>query len=197
MTLLDTEQTATVVISHHVKEKYKQHYDEWLKEITPVSKTYAGHLGVGTVYPVPGASVTYTIIIRFDTRENLLTWMHSDDRKKLIEKVQPYLEKDDQFFVQSGLDFWFTPEETKAKLPTKWKQFLITWSAIFPLVFVISTLADWLTNGFGSGGFDSVMGHILPSHVLKVLCMTGVVVFMMVYVVMPRYTKLVHKWLFS
>ena len=190
--ILDTKQTATVVISHHVKERYKNHYDEWLKEITPVSKTYPGHLGVGIVYPVPGASVTYTIIIRFDTRENLLTWMHSADRKKLIQKVQPYLEKDDQFFVQSGLDFWFTPEEAKAKLPTKWKQFVITWSAIFPLVLMISTLADWLTTSLAL-----TLDHNLLNHVFKVLCMTGLVVFMMVYVVMPRYTKLVHKWLFS
>lgn len=188
----DTEQTATVVISHHVKEKYKNHYEEWLKEITPVSKSYAGHLGVGTVYPVPGASVTYTIIIRFDTRDNLLTWMHSADRKKLIEKVQPFLEEDDRFFVQSGLDFWFTPEQAKAKLPTKWKQFVITWSAIFPLVFATSTLVDWLTTSVGL-----MLDHTFLNHALKVLFITCLVVFMMVYVVMPRYTKLVHKWLFT
>jgi len=183
----DTEQTATVVISHHVKDDAKNNYEAWLKEIIPVSKGYPGHLGVGIVHPVPGATVTYTVIIRFDTRKNLLTWMQSEDRKKLIEKVQPYLIDDDQFFVRSGLDFWFTPEEAKAKLPTKWKQFLITWSAIFPLVLTISALVDWL----------STFTQLSLNHELKVLSITFLVVFMMVYVVMPRYTKLVHQWLFS
>jgi len=34
------------------------------------------------------------------------------------------------------------------------------------------------------------------SNVLNTLCVTGVVVFLMVYVVMPRYTRLVQRWLF-
>ncbi len=182
-----TEQTATVVISHHVKEDSKTNYEAWLKEIIPVSKSYPGHMGVGIVHPVAGATVTYTVIIRFDTRKNLLTWMESDDRKKLIEKVKPYLVEDDKFFVRSGLDFWFTPEEAKAKLPTKWKQFLVTWSAIFPLVLAMSALIDWLITRVS----------ITVNHPMKVLSLTFLVVLMMVYVVMPRYTKLVHKWLFN
>ncbi len=184
---IDTEQTATVVISHHVKEDSKTNYEAWLKEIIPVSKRYPGHLGVGIVHPVPGATVTYTVIIRFDTRKNLLTWMESDDRKKLIERVKPYLVEDDRFLVRSGLDFWFTPEGAKAKLPTKWKQFLVTWSAIFPLVLAMSALIDWLITRVS----------ITVNHPVKVLSLTFLVVLMMVYVVMPRYTKLVHKWLFS
>jgi antibiotic biosynthesis monooxygenase (ABM) superfamily enzyme len=181
------EQTATVVITHQIKEEFKSNYEAWLNEIIPVSKPYPGHLGVSIVHPVPGATVTYTVIIRFDTRKNLLTWMESDDRKKLIEKVKPCLVEDDKFFVRSGLDFWFTPEGAKAKLPTKWKQFLVTWSAIFPLVLVMSALIDWLTTSIS----------ITLNHPVKVLSLTILVVLMMVYVVMPRYTKLVHKWLFS
>ncbi len=50
--------------------------------------------------------------------------------------------------MRSGLDFWFTPEGAKAKLPTKWKQFLVTWSAIFPLVLAMTALIDWLTASF-------------------------------------------------
>lgn len=188
MTLnLDTEQTATVVITHHVKDNSKKNYEAWLQEIIPICKSFPGHLGVGIVQPVPDATVTYTVIIRFDTRKNLITWMESDNRKQLIEKVKPYLVKGDQFFVRSGLDFWFTPEEAKAKLPTKWKQFLITWSAIFPLVIMASWLVDLLTTSI-----------LTPeNHLVKGLINTFLVVFMMVYVVMPRYTKLAHKWLFK
>ncbi len=69
---LDTEQTATVVISHHIKDDAKLDYEAWLNEIIPVSKSYPGHLGVSIVHPVAGATVTYTVIIRFDTRKNLL-----------------------------------------------------------------------------------------------------------------------------
>lgn len=185
-TLIEKEHTATVVISHRIKEGQESNYENWLTEIIPISKTYPGHLGVSVIHPVPGASINYTIIIRYDNQANLINWMNSDARKRLIEKAEPFLTDIDKFEVKSGLDFWFTPEGAKAKLPTRWKQFLVTWSAIFPLVFI----------------FSSILGEIayldIPSHrVLRIFSLTFVVVLMMVYVVMPRYTKLVHRWLFS
>jgi|TARA_R100000935_G_scaffold26457_1_gene46412 antibiotic biosynthesis monooxygenase (ABM) superfamily enzyme len=34
------------------------------------------------------------------------------------------------------------------------------------------------------------------NHYLDTLIITGIAVLLMVYVVMPRYTKLIHAWLF-
>ena len=79
---------------------------------------------------------TYTVIIRFDTTEHLKLWMGSHDRDRLIKKVEPFLVGADDFYISSGLDFWFTPAGAKARVPVRWKQFLITWSAIFPLAIV-------------------------------------------------------------
>ncbi len=50
-TELADEQTATVVITHQVKEDFKSNYEAWLNEIIPVSKSYPGHLGVSIVHP--------------------------------------------------------------------------------------------------------------------------------------------------
>jgi antibiotic biosynthesis monooxygenase (ABM) superfamily enzyme len=182
-----SDQNATVVITHRVKEGCEEMYQKWLDDIVPRSKTYPGHLGVMIVRPVPGATSTFTVVIRFDTEAHLQAWMGSDERKRLIEKVKPCLADDDQFFVRTGLDFWFTPEGAKAKLPTRWKQFLVTWSAIFPL----ATLAF--------PAVESAMQRLgLPDNrYLRALIVTCIVVLLMVYVVMPRYTKAVHRWLFS
>jgi antibiotic biosynthesis monooxygenase (ABM) superfamily enzyme len=181
-----TDEAATVVISHHVKEGHEGDYERWLDEIVPASKAYPGHMGVQIIRPVPGATTKYTAIIRYDTRSNLLAWMDSKERRLLIDKARPLLADDDRFYVSSGLDFWFTPEGAKAKLPTRWKQFLVTWSAIFPLVSGVSLVVN------------SVVRHLeLTENVfLKTLFLTCIVVALMVYVVMPRYTKLVSRWLF-
>ncbi len=88
--------------------------------------------------------------------------------------------------MSSGLDFWFTPEGAKAKLPTRWKQFLVTWSAIFPLVTGASIGVNWAVHQL----------ELADNFYLKTLFVTCVVVSLMVYVVMPRYTKLVSRWLF-
>lgn len=179
------EQGATAVISHRVREDRQDDYEKWLDEIVPVCKAHPGHLGVQIIRPVAGATATYTVIIRFDTREHLLDWMGSQDRKQLIDNVRPLLAEDDKFVVRSGLDFWFTPEGVKAKLPTRWKQFLVTWSAIYPLVLGVPLV------------LDPVMRHLgVPeNHYVQTLIVTFVVVLLM-DVIMPRYTKLAGRWLF-
>jgi len=182
-----TEQSATVVISHHVKVGKEENYERWLDEIVPVSKAYPGHMGVQIIRPVAGATTKYTVIIRYDTRDNLLAWMDSKERRLLIEKARPFLADDDKFYVRSGLDFWFTPEGAQAKLPKRWKQFLVTWSAIFPLVLATTLLVNLLIHQLNA--YDN--------YYLKTDFITAIVVFFMVYVVMPRYTKLVSRWLFT
>lgn len=83
------------------------------------------------------------------TRELLQDWIISQDRKRLIEKVRPILAQDDDFFIRSGLDFWFTPEGAKACVPVRWKQFLVTWSVNYPLVLVMPLIVVTLLRQLG------------------------------------------------
>jgi len=181
------DQGATVVITHRVREGWHDGYEEWLDKIAPLCKAYPGHLDWHIVRPIKGLTATYTVVIRFDTREHLEAWMHSADRKRLIEEVQPLLAKDDDFFIRSGLDFWFTPEGAKAKVPVRWKQFLVTWSAIYPLVLVMPLLVVPVMRFTG----------VPEWRALTTLVATGAIVGLMTYVVMPRYTKLLKRWLFT
>ena len=178
---------STVVINHRVRQDSMDEYNNWLSDISPVCQSFPGYLDWHIVRPVPGLSETYTIIVRFDTEEHLRSWMQSTERAALIKKVSPLLITGDDFYIRSGLDFWFSPEGARARLPTKWKQWLVTWSAIFPLVLLVPLLVVPALQGIG-----------LPdNHYLKTFAITGVVVALMVYLIMPRYTKLVHRWLFS
>jgi uncharacterized protein len=181
------EDYATVVITHRVCSDKHSEYESWLNEISPLCKASEGYLDWHIVRPISGLSETFTVIIRFDTQANLKQWMNSSSRVSLIEKVTPLLVTGDDFFISSGLDFWFTPAGAKAKVPIRWKQYLVTWSAIYPLSllvpFVLLPLLDFL--------------GIHDNRFLSGLLITGVIVFMMVYVVMPRYTNLIKKWLFS
>ncbi len=181
-----TAEGATVVITHRLRENKQAEYERWLEEIAPLCKASPGHLDWHIVRPIPGLTETYTVIIRFDTEEHLRGWMESPTRARLIEKVQPLFVTGDDFFISSGLDFWFTPAGAKAKIPVRWKQFLVTWSAIYPLAlstpFVVSPIMHYL--------------GVPDNRFLTTLPVTGLVVFLMVYVVMPRYTRLVQRWLF-
>jgi antibiotic biosynthesis monooxygenase (ABM) superfamily enzyme len=181
------EPGATVVITHRVREGKGEEYEQWLNEIKPVGRTSPGNLDWHIIRPVPGLTSTYTVIIRFDTRAHLQAWMESPTRRRLIEKVEPLLVSGDDFFVSSGLDFWFAPEGANARIPARWRQYLVTWSAIYPLVLVVPLLVAPLLRLTGAP----------DNHYLTMLAVTGVITFLMVYAVMPNYTRLIRRWLFA
>jgi hypothetical protein len=180
-------QGATVVITHRVRAGKHAAYEAWLAEIAPLCKASPGHLDWHIVRPIPGLTETYTVIIRFDTAANLQQWMESPTRIRLIEKARPLFVTGDDFFVSSGLDFWFTPGGAKAKVPVRWKQYLVTWSAIYPLVLAVPLVVTPILQRIGAP----------DNHLLTTLAVTGAIVYLMVYVVMPRYTKLIKGWLFT
>jgi len=178
---------ATVVITHRVRSDKHAEYEAWVDEISPLARSAPGNLDWHLVPPIPGATETYAVIIRFQTTEHVKNWMNSSERKRLIEKVQPLLVSEDQFYISSGLDFWFTPAGAKAKVPVRWKQYLLTWSAIYPLALGVPRL---VSPALGAMGFS-------PNVFLNTLAVTAVVVGLMVYVIMPRYTRLLQRWLFA
>jgi antibiotic biosynthesis monooxygenase (ABM) superfamily enzyme len=178
---------ATVVITHRVREGKHADYESWSNEIAPLCKASPGNLDWHIVRPISGLTGTYTIIIRFDTRAHLQYWMESSTRSRLIEKVQPLLVTGDDFFISSGLDFWFTPERAKAKVPVRWKQSIVTWSAIYPLVLGVPIIIAPVLH----------LLHFPDNHFITTFVVTGVIVFLMVYWIMPRYTRFIQRWLFS
>jgi antibiotic biosynthesis monooxygenase (ABM) superfamily enzyme len=178
---------ATAVIMHRVRGSAQTDYDEWLGEIGPVCQAAPGHLDWQIIRPVTGLTTSYTVVIRFDTPDNLRQWMNSPERKQLIEKVRPLLATDDDYTIHSGLDFLFTPKGEKTKVPVRWKQFLVTWSAIYPLSLAVPLAVVPAMRAAGLPGYRA----------LTSLLVSGALVCLMIYVVMPHYTKLVRRWLFN
>ncbi len=184
---LASDTGATAVITHRVRSDKHAQYEQWLNEIAPLCKSSPGHLDWHIVRPIPGVTETFTVIIRFDTTAHLSDWMQSTERARLIKKVEPLFVGADDFYLSSGLDFWFTPSGAKARVPVRWKQYLLTWSAIYPLALAVPFVVSPVLRAAG----------VPASPPLTTLAVTAVVVFLMVYVVMPRYTRLVQRWLFS
>jgi antibiotic biosynthesis monooxygenase (ABM) superfamily enzyme len=179
-------QGASVVVTHHILDGKEHEYEKWLDEIVPITKHSNGFIDLQIVRPIPHLTFVYTVIIRFDTIEHLKTWMESEDRKMLIKKANPFFRKNDNYQIKSGLDFLFNVENEGNKVPVRWKQFLVTWSAIYPLSLLIPLLALPFLRFL----------KIPPYHYSDALVNSGLIVFLMVFVVMPNYTKLIKKWLY-
>jgi hypothetical protein len=92
-------------------------YADWLEEIERQCEAAPGYQDLQVVRPIAGLTYTYTIIVRFDSQRDLEAWMGSPERKAIIDKVQPLLATHGDFFLLSGLDFWFTPDGANDRVP--------------------------------------------------------------------------------
>lgn len=179
---LDTP--VTTVIRQRPLPDAAGRYEAWLKEIIPVAKTFAGHQGVNIIRP-QGASDPYTIVVHFHTIGNLRRWLDSDARKRLLDEIKPCLRTQEDIDIQTGIEFWFTPTSA-ARHAKPYKQFLITLSVIFPLTIIV----PWLLQPLF--GWLPVLGLPGISHFL----VAAIIVALMVYAIMPRYTRAISHWLF-
>lgn len=181
------DQGATVVINHQIIDGKQNQYEDWLSEIGSICRSYVGNIDWQIIRPIPNLTFDYTVIIRFDTIENLTKWMESNDRKNLIKKAQPLFSKDDKYLIKSGLDFLFTNNNENQKIPARWKQYLVTWSAIYPLSTLIPLLVLPVLK----------ILNFPENRFINSLFISGVIVATMVYLIMPNYTKLIKKWLYK
>ena len=174
----------TLVIRHDVKADDHAAYEDWLRKIVPAAAHFPGHRGVNVIRPAKGAT-EYTIVLHFDTVDHLRGWLDSKERKQFIAEALPHFLGDDHVEIKTGLEFWFTPQ-AKPQRAAPYKQFLVTLSVIYPLTIVIPLLLHPV--------FDLV--PVKTHAYVRQFFVDAAIVALIIYVIMPRYTRAIAKWLY-
>lgn len=180
----DAGSSVTTIIAHRPRKDQVAAYERWLTEIVPIAQTFAGHRGVNIIRPY-GDSDAYTIVLHFDNETSLRQWLDSETRKRLIEKVRPCLHAAEKIDIKPGIEFWFTPPDARKAAPAC-KQFIVTLSVIFPLVVIVPWL---LTPVFA-------WVPVLGAEGIRQLIVAAIIVAIMTFWLMPRYVRLVSRWLY-
>lgn len=179
----NTECHVTAVITHLVKPGREEGYEEWMRGIIPVAKTFEGHLGVNILRPQKGLPPEYIIVLHFDHHKHLQAWLDSDVRREWLERAKPLIQTPEEMQILTGLETWFElPKRSLKSPPKRYKMALLTWLAVFLTLSVIRYLLSPLLAP-------------LP-ELLAQLITIGVVVWLLTYVVMPKLTRLFSKWLY-
>lgn len=180
----DQNRTVALIITHTIKSGEEKRYEVWLTEILSAVSSFTGYLGREIFRPTQGTR-TYTSILRFDTANNLNAWVESDTRKSFVSRVSDLLEKGDVHEIRTGIDFWFTPEGVKP--PKPWKQFLLILSAVYPLSLLIPRLFSPLFS----------VAPLMKQPYIRALLISATLTALLTFVIMPRYTRLVKRWLYN
>ena len=181
--IFNTEHHVTAVITHLVKPGREKGYEEWMRGIIPVAKTFKGHLGVNILRPQKGVHPEYIIVLHFDHHENLQAWLKSDVRREWIERAQPLIQESEDIQVLTGLETWFElPRRPPKSPPKRYKMALLTWLAVFLTLATVRYLLSPLLVP-------------VPELLAQVITI-GIVVWILTYILMPQLTRLFYKWLY-
>ncbi|MGA9665457.1 MAG: antibiotic biosynthesis monooxygenase [Gallionella sp.] len=178
-------ESVTLLIQQRVRADAIARYEQWLRVISAKAAEYPGHQGVHIIRPPAGGN-EYSIIIRFATFADAERWTQSADRQRLLAEIADAFEREDQFHIQPGIEFWFTPPTPAQKRPSAWKQWLITTSVIWPLTMFVPMIFHPLFVAV------PLLGHWGISHGI----IASAVVALVVFVIMPRYVRAVSGWLY-
>jgi len=182
----ETERQASdpvsVRVTREVPAAKAAQFDTLLHEVTSLARTFEGHLGVDVLRPDAGGS--YQIIFRFRTAAEYQAWTGSSRRSALIAKIDELLDDDTTGEVRSidGWEGWFvTPGYAPPVPPRRWKMAVITLSALFPTVYILSKALRPI-----------VMDWPLSLGLLLSLALTTS---LMTWIVMPALTRVLGAWL--
>jgi len=132
-----------------------------------------------------GGTGTYTIALRFDNVEHVTAWLQSERRRALMAEVAPLLARTETIETHTGLDFWFT-SPSGATAP-RWKQVVATVAALFPLTLVVPIVFNSVADATAFPEWPILRGFLILAANVALLT----------YVVMPRFTRVIGRWLYN
>jgi antibiotic biosynthesis monooxygenase (ABM) superfamily enzyme len=176
------DEPVTVLYSRRVKPGREADFQAWAHGIVATSRQFPGHLGA-SVLDAPG-SREYHILFTFADRKSMRAWLDSEERRRWLARVGGLIEADRGLQQLTGLETWFKLPGAKVptmKPPPRWKMWLVSIVAVYPLVLAFQALV-----------VPRMAGLPLP---LRALTFPLVLLTLMTYVVMPVVTRVLRRWL--
>ena len=151
--------------------------------MSTAASAFPGHMGSTLLRPASVEDPEYRIVFKFATQTDLARWQASDERLQHLEAFEELLTEPAKTEILSGMVTWFTlPAQNPVKPPAKYKMTLVSWMALYPTV----TLMFFL--------FGDILAKI--PLLLRTLIITGILMVLMSYVLMPRFTRWFAFWLY-
>ncbi|MGI9607120.1 MAG: antibiotic biosynthesis monooxygenase [Acidimicrobiales bacterium] len=171
----------TAVASFRVRPDHEAAFEQGFDELLDVIEEFDGFLRAQLFPPVEGVQNDTVIVFSFGSREQLDSWLDSEERRAGLAGLDEHIEGERQVNVVGGFGGWFTAAGSTAKITT-WKQAAIVLLALYPTVLVLNEL------------FDEVMPDNVP-YLLDVLIGLVLSVAILSWIVMPRLTRALEGWL--
>jgi uncharacterized protein len=176
-------EAVTIVVRRKVKPGLQSAYEEWLKRLTEgAQKQFTGYLGSEFHRPDKEGG-EYRSIFRFDSSENLKAFEESEFRKDMLAEGTRLFANEAAWQRQTGLEVWFDPPPGAMTLqPSPHRMVIVLTIVVFFLVILLNAVLEPLTKSW--------------PYALRILAVVVVQVVLMTYLIMPRLTPLIARFIY-
>ncbi|MFD9903570.1 antibiotic biosynthesis monooxygenase [Streptomyces sp. NPDC059063] len=175
------EQQVSAVYTWLVEPGREADFQEWAHGIQRVAGTFPGQQGVTWLRP-EGAGHRFHAVVRFRDTESLERWMRSPERAEWHDRLPGIARPAHPHLTTTGMETWFTVPGGVARPPERWKMAVMTLLAVYPFAF----LHTWLAAPHLTSWPLPLRAAVLPLFLSPTLT----------YVVMPRLSRLLKRWLY-
>lgn len=176
------QEPVVTVIARRVRPGSEAGFEAWLERIIACARRFEGHEGVTVLRPRGPGQPDYLLVVRFASDAALRRWLESEERARYLDEVEPLVTGPMDVRTATGLETWFElPELPGHRPPPRHRMALLTWAAIYPTILALSLVLFPILEP-------------LPSPA-RFLVITGVLVVLMTWVVMPLMTRVFWRWL--
>jgi antibiotic biosynthesis monooxygenase (ABM) superfamily enzyme len=163
-----------IVLQRRARPGSGKAFDAWVRALLQSAPALEG----SSVIAAEGGS--HFILLRFASQADLDRWQASPQVRELLRREDEFAEDPGAPVVHSGFETWFAlPGRASDKPPANWKIALVTWVALFPQVVLLA--------------------YLIPPQVpflLSAVLSTVIPVSALTWVVMPRLTVWLRRWLY-
>ncbi len=183
MTPPPEDPSVTVVVRRRTKPGCETDFETAMREFVDFALSFPGNRGIHIIRSERANPREYTVIDRFKDESSRQEFTTSPPYRDWMVRLRALTEEDPHIVETGGLSGWFTlPDKPTALPPPKVKMAMVTFLGVYPLTSVL----------------PRTIGRLLPGwHPLLVnVIVTGFVVLLLTWVVMPLLVKLFRPWLF-
>lgn len=179
---------ATSLVTRRPKAERVAEFEQVLSNTISAVQAFPGHLGVTVLKPSESGFAGYRIVVKFDSESSLRTWHQSPEAKQWFAKLAALEEAPAVFDQVTGLEAWFelpvsAGEGTRLHAPQRHKMLLATWLGSFPTISVLIWILWPVIGGW--------------PLLVRTAVLSGLMVALLTYVVMPALVRWLRRWLFS
>jgi len=169
-----------VVSSYQLKDGVETEHILLHQRLLNELQKFEGFIRRDLLDAVPGVQPETVVTLTFDTREHLLIWIDSAERKAALDELRTLTVGELTTSIVGGFAGWFPAGDTGSAVP-RWKQAVVVFIALYPTVILTSYLARWFWPDL------NLLVAIFVGNVISIAILT--------WILMPVVTARLTGWL--